>query len=59
MPRKCFAMSTIDIVQTHWKPQTKKTGDISNAGVCLYRSLKLLAADQVTTVAVDCIALNC
>jgi len=28
-------MPTIDIVQTHWKPQTKKTGDISNAGVCL------------------------
>ena len=30
MPRKCVAMPTIDIVQTHWKPETKKTGDGSN-----------------------------
>jgi len=24
-------MANIDIVQTHWKPETKKTGDSSNA----------------------------
>jgi len=35
-------------VQTHWKPDTK-TGDSNNAGVCLYRSLKLLTDDQVTS----------
>jgi len=49
MPRKCVAMPTIDIVQTHWKPETKKMGDSSNAGVCLYRSLKVFTDDQVTT----------
>jgi len=42
-------MPTIDIVQTHWKPETKKTADSSNAGVCLYRSVKLLTDDQVTS----------
>jgi len=36
------AMPTVDIVQTHWKPETNKTGDSNNAGVCLYRSLKLM-----------------
>ena len=34
---------------THCKPETKKTGDSSNACVCLYRSLKLLTDDQVTS----------
>ena len=35
---------------THCKPETKKTGDSSNACVCLSRcrSLKLLTDDQVT-----------
>jgi len=42
-------MPTVDIVQTHWKPYTKKTGDSRNACVCLYRSLKLLTDDQVTS----------
>jgi len=34
---------------THGKPETKKTGDSSNACVCLYRSLKRLTDDQVTS----------
>jgi len=45
-------MPTIDIVQgeTHCKPEAKKTGDSSNACcVCLYRSLKRLTNDQVTS----------
>jgi len=41
-------MRTINIVQIHWNPETKKTGDSSNAGVCLYRPLKLLTDDQVS-----------
>jgi len=48
MPRKWVAMRTINIVQIHWNPETKKTGDSSNAGVCLYRPLKLLTDDQVS-----------
>jgi len=34
---------------THWKQETKKTGDSSNACVCLYRSLKLLTDNKVTS----------
>jgi len=34
---------------THCKPEIKKTGDSSNACVCLYRSLKLLTDDRVTS----------
>ena len=30
---------------THCKPEVKKTGDSSNACVCLYRSRKLLTED--------------
>jgi len=50
MARKCVAMPTINIGATYddCKPETKKTGDSSNACVCLYRSLKLLTDDQVT-----------
>jgi len=49
MPRKCFAMPTIDIVQLIGNQRKKKTGDSSNTCVCLYRSLKPLADDQVTS----------
>jgi len=35
---------------THWKPETKKTGDSINACVCLHRSLQLLTDDQVTSL---------
>jgi len=34
---------------THCKPEAKKMGDSSNACVCLYRTLKLLTDDQVTS----------
>jgi len=48
MPRKYFAMTTIDIVLlAHCKPETRKTGDSSNSCVCLYRSLELSTDDQV------------
>jgi len=36
----------------HCKQETKKTGDNSNACVCLYRSLKLLTDDHSDFVAV-------
>jgi len=40
MPRKCVAVSTIHRpCATHCKPETKQTGDCSNACACLYRSL--------------------
>jgi len=34
---------------THCKPETKKTGDSSNACGCLHRTLKLVTDDQVTS----------
>ena len=49
MPRKCVAIPTVDIVQVICKPEAKKTGDNSNACVCLYKSLKLSTDDQVTS----------
>ena len=49
MPKKCVAMPTIDVVQVICKPEAKKTGDSSNACVCLFRSLKLSTDDQVTS----------
>jgi len=42
-------MPTIVIVQPYCKPETKETGDSSNACICLYRSLKLLTDDQVNS----------
>jgi len=45
MPRKCVAMPTINIVQLICKPETKKTA----TPVFVYRSLKLLTNDQVTS----------
>jgi len=35
MSRKCVAIPTTDKhCATHWKPETKKMGDSSNACVC-------------------------
>ena len=34
---------------TQCKLETKKTGDSSNASVCVYRSLKLVTDDQVAS----------
>jgi len=34
---------------THCKPETKKTGDSSNACIYLYRPMKLFTDDQVTS----------
>jgi len=45
MPRKCVAVPTIDIVQLICKSETKKTA----TPVFVYRSLKLLTNDQVTS----------
>jgi len=43
-------MPTKDMIcATHCKPATKKMGDSNNTRVCLYRSLKLLTDDQVTS----------
>ena len=38
---------------TQFQPETKKIGDISNACVSLYRSLKLLSVVQITFTAVQ------
>jgi len=35
---------------TNWKQEKKKTGDSSNACVCLHRSLTLLTDDEVTSL---------
>jgi len=35
---------------THWKPETRNLWDSSNPCVCLYRSLKPLTDDQVTSL---------
>jgi len=43
---------------THYKPETKKTGDSSNNCVCLHRSLKLLTDDQVTSLLFICLTQN-
>ena len=37
------------IVRVICEPEAKKTGDSSNTCVCLYRSMKLLTDDQVTS----------
>jgi len=50
MAKKCVAMQRHGA--THCKPETKKTGDSSNACICLYRSLKLLTDDHSDIVAV-------
>jgi len=50
MPSKCVAMPTIDIMQLIGnKRQNSTKGDSTNVCVCLYRLLKLLTDDQVTS----------
>jgi len=50
MARKCVAMPTIDNVQLIASQRQKKREITATLGfVCLYRALKLLTDDQVTS----------